>query len=327
MNVKDSLLNTLAASGGEYISGAALAEKLKVSRNAVWKAVKSLEAEGYAIESVTSKGYRLAKSNNRLSEKLISAHLQTKALGRELQVLDEVDSTNIAAKKLASAGAPHGTVIVADRQTMGRGRLGRTFVSPSGTGIYFTVIVRPEFSMDLTPMITTAASVAVAEAVEKLCGKETQIKWVNDVYLCGKKICGILTEASLGLEMQSIDYAVIGIGVNVRSVRSEFSEQLSSIASSVEDETGMSLDRNILCAEIINNLEKYISSLQERTFLPEYRRRELLTGNEITASVNGQQTSGKALGIDDNANLIVEFSDGIVKHLNSGEANLCRIKK
>lgn len=327
MNIKESLLNTLAAANGDYISGAALAESLGVSRNAVWKAVKSLEAEGYTIESVTSKGYRLAESNNRLSEKLIAAHLKTTALGRELQVLDEVDSTNIAAKKLAANGAPHGTAVVADRQTMGRGRLGRTFVSPSGTGIYLSVIVRPEFRMELVPMITTAASVAVAEAVEKLCGMNTQIKWVNDVYLGGKKICGILTEASLGLEMKSIDYAVIGIGVNVRSIHKEFGEELSNIATSIYDETGIAVDRNILCAEILNALESYIVSLPERRFLPEYRRRELLTGNEITASVSGQQLSGMAVGIDDNANLIVNFPDGTVKHLSSGEASLCRIKK
>lgn len=327
MNVKDSLLNTLAASGSEYISGAALAEKLGVSRNAVWKAVKSLEAEGYAIESVTSKGYRLADSNNRLSEKLITSHLTTKALGRELKVLDEVNSTNIAAKELASAGAPHGTAVAADMQTMGRGRLGRTFVSPAGTGLYLSVILRPEIELEATAMMTTAASVAVAEAVEKLTGSAAQIKWVNDVYLNGKKICGILTEASLGLEMKSLDYAVIGIGVNVRSVRGKFDSELIKTASSIEDETGLIIDRNALCAAILDRLECYTDSLRERSFLEGYRRRELLTGNDITAMVGNQPITGKALGIDDNGNLIVELPDGSVKHLGSGEANLCRVKK
>lgn len=327
MNVKDSLLNTLAASGSEYISGAALAEKLGVSRNAVWKAVKSLEAEGYAIESVTSKGYRLADSNNRLSEKLITSRLMTKALGRELKVLDEVNSTNIAAKELASAGAPHGTAVAADMQTMGRGRLGRTFVSPAGTGLYLSVILRPEIELEATAMMTTAASVAVAEAVEKLTGSAPQIKWVNDVYLNGKKICGILTEASLGLEMKSLDYAVIGIGVNVRSVRGKFDSELIKTASSIEDETGLIIDRNALCAAILDRLEFYTDSLRERSFLEGYRRRELLTGNDITAMVGNQPITGKALGIDDNGNLIVELPNGSVKHLGSGEANLCRVKK
>ena len=327
MNVKEALLDTLVTSGGEYISGAALAERLGVSRNAVWKAVKSLESEGYVIDSITSKGYRLAKSSNRLSEKLISAGLTARKLGRELRVLDEVDSTNIAAKELASAGAPHGTTVAAECQTMGRGRLGRSFVSPQGTGLYMSVVIRPEFSIELSPMMTTAAAIATAEAIEALCGKAVQIKWVNDIYMNGKKIVGILTEASLGLEMRSLEYAVIGIGVNVRSVKGEFSAELSETASSIEDETGIAVDRNRLCAEILNRLEYYIETIELRKFLSGYRSRELLTGNDITAMVGSRQVTGKALGIDDNTNLIVEFPDGTVKHISSGEANLCRIKK
>lgn len=327
MNVKESLLNTLAASGGEYISGAALADNLGVSRNAVWKAVKALQSDGYTIESVTSKGYRLAVNNNRLSEKLITSHLTTKALGRQLKVFDEINSTNTAAKEMASAGAPNGTAVVADTQTTGRGRLGRTFSSPAGTGIYLSVILRPELELEATSMMTTAASVAVAEAVEKFTGTDVQIKWVNDIYLGGKKICGILTEASLGLEMKSLDYAVIGIGVNVRSVREKFDSELIKTATSIEDETGLIIDRNALCAEILNRLEAYTEDLRDRSFLEDYRRRELLTGNDITAVIGGQPMTGKALGIDDNGNLIVEFPDGTVKHLGSGEANLCRVKE
>ena len=326
MNVKESLLNTLAEAGGEYISGAALAERLGVSRNAVWKAVKSLEAEGYTIESITSKGYRLGESNNRLSAKLISSFLTTKDFGRELTVLDKVDSTNRAAKELASAGASHGTTVVADMQTMGRGRLGRSFVSPSGTGIYMSTIVRPEIATELTPMMTTAAAVAVAGAVEELSGSETKIKWVNDVYMGGRKICGILTEASLGLETRSLDYAVIGIGINVRSVKGQFDEELSKTATSIEDASGRIVDRNRLCAEVLCRLESLIAGIPERGFLEDYRRREFLTGNDITASIGGNSITGKAMGIDDNVNLIVRFPNGEIKHISSGEANLCRIK-
>lgn len=324
MNVKEALLTTLADAGDEYISGASLAQKLGVSRNAVWKAVKSLESEGYTIESVTSKGYRLSMNNNRLSEKLIRARLTAKEFGCELHVHDEIDSTNTAAKKLASAGAPHGTAVVADMQTMGRGRLGRSFVSPAGSGLYLSVIVRPELDISLTSMLTTAAAVAVAEAIELLSGANVGIKWVNDIYLGGKKLCGILTEASLGLEMHSLDYAVIGIGVNVSG---SFTGELAETATSIEAETGIRADRNFLCAAILDRLEKYTLTVAKRGFLPEYRRREILTGNEITAVSGGAPLTGKALGIDDNANLIVEFPDGTVKHLSSGEANLCRIRK
>ena len=327
MNVKEALIKTLAENNGGYISGAALAEQLGVSRNAVWKAVKSLEAEGYAIESVASKGYRMSQENNRLSAGFISSGLNTRSLGRNIFVLDETESTNNDAKEKAAAGASHGTVVIADRQTMGKGRLGRSFISPSGTGIYMSVVIRPEFSIELSPMMTTAAAVATAEAIEALCGKAVQIKWVNDIYMNGKKIVGILTEASLGLEMRSLEYAVIGIGVNVRSVRGEFSAELSETASSIEDETGIAVDRNRLCSEILNRLEYYIETIELRRFLSGYRSRELLTGNDITAVLGSRQITGKALGIDDNTNLIVEFPDGTVKHIGSGEANLCRIKK
>lgn len=321
MNVKEELLKTLA--GGDFISGAALAERLGVSRNAVWKAVKSLESEGYVIESVTAKGYRLAESSNRLSESLILSHLQDRSMCSSVRVFDELGSTNITAKELASAGAPDGTVVAAETQTMGRGRLGRSFASPPGSGLYMSVIVRPELELQLCSMITAAAAVAVAEAVENLSGAETRIKWVNDIYMNGRKICGILTEASLGLEMHSLDYAVIGIGVNVSG---SFEGELADIATSVEAECGLRPDRNALCAEIIKGLRKYLPTIGERGFLTEYRRREMLTGSEVTTTVGRETLTGKAVGIDDDANLIVELPDGTQRHISSGEANRTRKK-
>ena len=327
MNVKEALIKTLAENNGEYISGAALAEQLGVSRNAVWKAVKALEAEGYAIESVTSKGYRMSADNNRISAGFISSKLETESLGRNIILFDEIDSTNNEATKIAAAGETHGTVVIADRQTMGKGRMGRSFVSPAGTGVYMSVIIRPDISVESAGLITSAAAVAAAEAVEKVCGQKIMIKWVNDLYLNDKKICGILTEASMGLEMKALDYAVIGIGINVRSVRGMFDEELSSRASSIEDETGVRPDRNVLCAEILNRLEFWLSSIERRDFLHEYRRREYLTGKLITANVGNSSIVGSAVGIDNNANLMIELPGGEIKHLNSGEANLCRVKK
>ncbi|MBR3282455.1 MAG: biotin--[Ruminococcus sp.] len=327
MNVKEALIKTLAENNGEYISGAALAEQLGVSRNAVWKAVKALEAEGYAIESVTSKGYRMSADNNRISAGFISSKLETESLGRNIILFDEIDSTNNEAKKIAAAGETHGTVVIADRQTMGKGRMGRSFVSPAGTGVYMSVIIRPDISVESAGLITSAAAVAAAEAVEKVCGQKIMIKWVNDLYLNDKKICGILTEASMGLEMKALDYAVIGIGINVRSIRGMFDEELSSRASSIEDETGVRSDRNVLCAEILNRLEFWLSSIERRDFLHEYRRREYLTGKLITANVGNSSIVGSAVGIDNNANLMIELPGGEIKHLNSGEANLCRVKK
>ena len=327
MNIKQTLLNTLAEADGGYISGAAIAEKLGVSRNAVWKTVKALEADGFVIESVTSKGYRLSSDSNRISADLIAPLLTTKEIGRNMQVFSEIGSTNTAAKKLASERVANGTVIIADKQTEGRGRMGRSFESPSGTGIYMSLVLYPEFGLECAPLITSAAACAVAEAIDEVCGCDVSIKWVNDLYLNGRKICGILTEASLGLEMKSLDHAVIGIGVNVRSVRNVFGEELGNIATSIEDETGVKADRNVLCGAMLNKLEHYLGMVESREFLNEYRRRELLTGNTITANVGGNTLTGMAMGIDDNANLIIKLPDGKLKKLGSGEASLCRVKQ
>lgn len=325
MNVKETLLETLAESDGEYISGAMLAEKIGVSRNAVWKAVKSLETAGYSIEAVTSKGYRISALNNRLSEKLIQASLKTESLGKHIIILDETDSTNNYAKDSAVAGAEHGTVIIADTQSSGKGRLGRTFVSPKGKGLYMTVIIRPDFDLKTASLITSATACAVAVAIEELCHSDVKIKWVNDLYMNGRKICGILTEASLGMEMKSLDYAVIGIGINVRSAEGSFSRDLRVSATSVEDETGLQIDRNRLCAEVLNSLERYLSGIESRNYIREYRNREILTGNTITANIGGNTIIAFAEGIDDNANLIIKLPDGNIKHLSSGEASLCRV--
>jgi BirA family biotin operon repressor/biotin-[acetyl-CoA-carboxylase] ligase len=325
MNVKSELLATLANAKGDYISGAALADKLGVSRNAVWKAVRALEAEGFSITSVTSKGYKLNDDNNKLSADLIQPLLRTKELGRNMTVYDTVESTNNITKELDSNSAPNGTTTVANHQTAGRGRRGRTFVSPEGSGLYMSTIVRPKFSIEYAPMITAAAACAVAEAIEYFCGSQIMIKWVNDLYLNNKKICGILTEASFGLEMRTLDCAVIGIGINVLSVNDSFDAELLKIASSVEDETGKFINRNKLCAEVLNRLENYMGRIENRSFLEEYRRREYLTGNMVTANVGNRSVVGEAIGVDDNANLIVRTPSGEVVHLNSGEANLCRI--
>lgn len=327
MNVKESLLGAFAASGNNYISGSALAEQLGVSRNAVWKAVKALESEGYIIESVTAKGYRLSKNSNHLSEQLISSKLSSSVLGSSVIVLDETDSTNNYAKKLVQKNAPHGTVVVADRQTAGKGRLGRSFVSSKGIGLYMSVILRPDFGISVAPLITSVAAVAAAEAVERLCGAEVRIKWVNDLYMNGRKICGILTEASMDMEMRSLESAVIGIGINVRKTGDSFDEELSRRATSIEDETGISVDRNELCAAVISCLDKCLGMIEDRSYLGEYRRRELLTGNIITANIGNETVTGKAVGIDDNANLVIETENGTVRTLSSGEANLCRISR
>lgn len=265
------------------------------------------------------------KNTNQLSAERITAFNTSDNMRGEIIVFDTLSSTNTYAKELAAKGAANGTIVIAEYQTGGKGRLGRRFESPSGVGLYMSVIIRPVFDISLAPMITSAAAVAAAEAVEKLCGADICIKWVNDLYLNGRKICGILTEAALNPNLRKLDYAVIGIGINVR--KCEFPDEIKDIATSIEAETGKIIDRNKLCGEILSRLEYYIMNIEKKSHLGEYRRRELLTGNHITANTGGEAVEGYAVGIDDNANLILRLSDGSEKSLVSGEANLCRIKR
>lgn len=312
--MKKILLQKLAS--GDFVSGEEIASCLGISRSAVWKAVQSLRNDGFIIDSVTSKGYRISSDNNKLAPELIEYNSR-------IIVLDETDSTNNYAKNLASKGAEHGTTVLAEAQTSGKGRIGRTFVSPKEKGLYMSVILRPDFPLEFSPLITSAVSVAVAESIEQLADCHTQIKWVNDVYINNKKICGILTEASLGLEYNSLDYAVAGIGINVLS--HDFGE-LNSTVTSIQQETGKKISRNRLCGTVLENIGLRLSGITKKLHLNEYRRREMLTGNLISANIGSEKIIGKALGIDDNANLIVQTDSGI-RTLVSGEANLVRIKE
>ena len=206
-----------------------------------------------------------------LNETEIRRWLTAKEIGRELEIHERLDSTNNRAKALAAAGAPHGTAVIADSQSGGRGRLGRSFFSPEHSGIYLTVILRPDCAPEQASLLTSLAAVAAARAVEKVSGADVKIKWVNDLYLNGKKICGILTEAGLSPEGGRLAYAVTGIGINVG--RMEFPPELRETATSIGNETGLAPDRNRLIAEVLNELEALYGSLETGTFLEESRRR------------------------------------------------------
>ena len=208
----DALLQKLTEQGDNYISGAELARWLGVSRTMVWKGIEQLRAEGYGIESVTNRGYRLLPEHDVLSAREIALRLTTPGL--RLRVYPSVTSTNTILKNMAAAGEPEGAVAVAGEQTAGRGRMGRSFYSPPGTGLYLSILLRPGIPAEETTPVTACAAVAVAESIEELSGEPAQIKWVNDVYVRGKKVCGILTEASIDCETRIADYLVVGIGVN-----------------------------------------------------------------------------------------------------------------
>lgn len=316
--LKENILHILVGGEGCYFSGSDLAAQLGVSRNAVWKAVKQLQNTGYHIEAITNKGYTLIPDDNVLSEARIKKALRTKSIGQELVILPETDSTNKQAKAMAAAGAKDGTVVIAETQSGGHGRYGRPFFSPEKSGIYMSVLLRPHLKPEDAMLLTSCAAVAVARAIEKLADVSVQIKWVNDLLINNKKICGILTEAGIGFENGALDYVVIGIGINTGAV--VFPDELQTIATSIENESGRPVSRSRLIAEILNMLEQHLETMNDRTFLDESRRRSTLLGKEINVITMNETYPAKAVSIDDNGFLIVE-AGGRQFALNSGEVS------
>lgn len=320
MGIKENIVEIFAERKGEIVSGEYLAEKFNVSRNAVWKAVESLRKDGYKIESA-KKGYCFDYSNDAITQLGISKYLATDMLGREIKILKEVDSTNNYAKLLAQQGAPEGLLIVAETQTGGRGRFDRNFFSPWGSGIYMTFILYPKVSPQTASMITSCAAVSVAEAVEKSGKIPAQIKWVNDVYAGGKKICGILTEAGINFESSAVQYAVVGIGINVfeDSFPSELSDKVTSISLCSDEKNFI---RNKIIADVLNSFEFYYKNIEKRTFLKEYIRRSNVLGKNIEViGINGTYRA-QAIDIDENFALVVRREDGSIVTLNSGEVSI-----
>ena len=237
------------------------------------------------------------------------------SLGKDLVLYETIDSTNNAAKLLAKNGAPHGSVVLSRQQTAGKGRLGRSFFSPPGAGIYLSIILRPKTSPQETLLLTAAASVAVYRAIQKTCGIETKIKWVNDVYANGKKLCGILAESALGIH--GMEYVVLGIGVNVK--QTAFPASLSNKAISLDEAGAPEVDLNRLAAEILNALSSF---LEGEAFLPEYRKYSCVLGREIQVIQGNDVFDAKAVSFDEQAHLLVIDKDGKERLLCSGEISL-----
>lgn len=321
MTLKDKIIELLDFNRGAYLSGEEIAAMLNVTRASVWKAVKSLQKEGYEISAVTNKGYCLSEYTDILSLPGISKYLSTEAGELCIEVHKKVDSTNTMMRQRAVSGSAEGCVIIAGEQTNGRGRFGRSFYSPSDTGIYMSLLLRPTLTTDNSVLITTSAAVAVCEAIEKILSKTPQIKWVNDIYIDGKKVCGILTEASLGLESGMLEYVVLGIGVNVYRPDNGFPDEIKHIAGTIF-ETRQSDMRNRLAAEILNRFVNYYHVLDQKDFIDEYRRRSLVIGRNIMVLLQNSFIPATALDIDDNCRLKVRYADGREEYLYSGEISI-----
>ncbi|NLI54746.1 MAG: biotin--[acetyl-CoA-carboxylase] ligase [Clostridiales bacterium] len=321
MTVQDHLRELLESNKSVFLSGEEIARRLGVSRNAVWKAIKSLQADGYPIDAVPNRGYCLAASSDVLSESGIRRYLTGEAKSLSLHVYDEVDSTNLVLRKLANEGAPEGTVVVAAEQTGGRGRKGRSFFSPLGTGVYVSLLLKPRIAPDDATLITTTAAVAVCGAAEALSGRKAEIKWVNDVFMDGKKICGILTEGSFDMESGQFEYAVLGTGINVYAPEGGFPEEIRNIAGSVLSASAPDA-KNRMIAEYLNRFLPLYRDLGGAETIAEYRRRSFVIGRDVTVLAGDRATPARALDVDKRCRLVVEYPDGARETLSSGEISI-----
>ena len=318
MSTKNEVLRTLM-SVSEPLSGEKLARRLGISRNSVWKAIQQLRAEGYRIAAATNRGYWLTASPNRVSQPEIESWLRTRQIGRRMEVHELLDSTNTRAKALAATGAPHGYLVIAESQSGGKGRMGRAFFSPRHSGVYVTYVLRPQMLAEKAVMITSMAAVAVARAIEAVADVDVKIKWVNDLYINDKKVCGILCEASVDFETGGLEYAVLGIGVNVEAMR--FPPELEDIATSLENECGHSVSRSRLIAEISNQLEALYGQLETGEFMAESRARSNVIGRDVTVIRGQERFEARALDIDDAGRLVIRAENGVMR-VGSGEISL-----
>lgn len=327
MSIKSQVLALLEENRGSSLSGNRIAAQLHVSRAAVWKAVDLLRQEGYKISAVTNRGYCLTRDNELLSPEGVRPYLAEPFRYAKIIFYPLIDSTNNAAKRLAIDGAPHGTVVLAQQQSGGRGRRGRSFFSPPETGLYLTVILKQGRNIRQSMLVTAAAAVAVTRALRLCGGVDPQIKWVNDIYLGGKKVCGILAEAVTNLEDGAIDYVVVGVGINLSPPPGGYPEELRGIVTSVEEETGVHLSRCRVAGEIINQLMTLAEQPDGAAFLEEYRSRSCVLGREINISSPTGTAQGVALDITPEGHLVVQLENGGVTTLGSGEITIRPVQK
>ncbi len=293
------------------VSGERISEQLGISRAAVWKHVEHLRAAGYRIDAQRAGGYRLAGAPDRLLPREIARRLTTQRFGRRIIHWEETDSTNVEAVRLAREGAPEGTLAVAERQTRGRGRLGRTWVSPAHVNFYGSLVVRPTLAPADAPQLSLATGVAIARALEPLAPGRVAIKWPNDCLLDGRKVAGLLTEMSA--ELDRVHWVVLGIGVNLNAGTRAFPAELRDIATSVRLATGTRVDRVAFAASLCAEIEAIYDRLLVRGFaslVDDWQAYSCLSGREVTVDCAGRVVSGQVRGLDDAGRLVMETAAG-----------------
>lgn len=319
--MKEEILRLLRSADG-YISGQELCNRFGVSRTAVWKAINQLKEAGYEIEAQQNKGYRLMAAPDLMTEAEIKSLMHTDWVAKEVLYFDTIDSTNTKAQELAEKGYPSGTLVVADKQESGKGRRGRSWVSPSGTGIFMTLMIKPDINPNNASMLTLVAALAVAKAITSVTVEEAMIKWPNDIVVNGKKVCGILTE--MNAQFDYINHIVVGIGINVHN--ESFPEEISQMASSLMIEAGgKRFHRAQIIAETMSYFEQYYDTFLKTQDLSALVREydELLVNRNKSVRVLDPKEpfDGKAMGITPKGELIVDTWESR-KLVSSGEVSV-----
>ena len=334
MTVAEQVLIELEENKGRPVSGEELAEKLGCSRNAVWKAVKALENEGYEVEGIRNRGYILKTSADGLSSAYIESKMKKAGVELKLETYKSIDSTNSLLKRYAAAGETGDMVIVAEEQTAGRGRRGRSVFSPKGSGLYMSFLLHPDAPIAEAASLTTVAAVAEAKAIEKVTGFETGIKWVNDIWILGKKVSGILTEAQSSVESGTLDYCIVGIGINLYEPEGGFPEEIRDTAGAVYTKGAKRENlKNDLTAALIEEFMSFYSRFPNKTYLDDYRKRCFCIGMDVTvvtadhAALKNEADApdrihAHVLGVDEDCHLHVRYKDGAEGFLSSGEISI-----
>ena len=321
--MRTRILEILRKSPTEYLSGEEISKKLLVSRTAIWKQMQTLKQAGYEIEAHPRRGYRLKSLPDLLLPYEIRDTLSTKMLGRgEIYYFSDIDSTNSEAKKQANLGCLEGAIVLAETQNGGRGRLSRGWFSPTGKGIWLSVVLRPPFNPYDAPKCTLLAAVAVTKAIRSITGIECGIKWPNDILYQGKKIVGILTEMSA--EIDAINHVVIGIGINVNIEKQEFPSELMESATSLSIIAGHSISRLTLLHAVLLELEQEYDKVIEQGFvqmLEEWRKFSVTLGENVTVVGSGRSFSGMAMDIDTDGALLVQ-TEGVLERVLAGDVSI-----
>lgn len=320
--MKDEILRLLKTNEGNFISGQLISENLGVSRTAIWKYINSLKDEGYEIESISKRGYRLVSSPDLLTFEEIRNNLNTNYIGQNFMYFQTIDSTNNKAKELAN-DLSDGTVIISEEQTSGRGRLGRVWTAPKFKGIWMSVILKPDIEPFNVPKVTQVGAAAVIKTLSEFNIK-AYVKWPNDIILNNKKVCGILTEMSG--ELNKINYIVMGIGINVNIEEAEFPEALRDTATSLSLETRNKIKRKDLVTKLLNNFEVLYNEFAYKNDIKNSikicRENSILIGKEVKILKLNNESFGKAIDLNESGELIVQYPDDTTEKILSGEVSV-----